>query len=114
MKNLLLLPLVFLFSISLSAQHATAEHGKTYYDKEQKKVKEVFAFVEKHSFDPDQPSKMTTRRVKHGAYFLYREDGTLEAEGFMDNEAKDGEWKFYDTSGKLIRTERWNKGEKVE
>jgi antitoxin component YwqK of YwqJK toxin-antitoxin module len=42
---------------------------------------------------------------KHGAYFLYFDNGNLNSIGFYKNGNKDGAWKYYDYNGNLIKEE---------
>ncbi|MEX0967686.1 MAG: hypothetical protein WD077_10635 [Bacteroidia bacterium] len=114
-KILSAIVLVFAALNFAAAQHITDEKGRTYYDEEKTKPKEVFIYKEVHSFSSTNPKEMTTTQVKDGAYFLYREDdGSLEVEGHYTQDKKSGEWKYYDKEGKVIKTENYKNGELVE
>ena len=41
----------------------------------------------------------------------YNEDGTIDSEGLLVEGKKEGEWKFYENSGKLEEVSNWKDGE---
>lgn len=49
--------------------------------------------------------------LMNGTWKDYNEDGTLKAQGNMINGVKEGKWMEYDASGKVIKTEKYIKGE---
>ncbi len=95
---------------ALHAQHITDQAGKTYYDAAKTQLKEVFSYREKMVFHPDQPGRMRIQQIKHGNYFKYYPSGKLMIAGRYDNGKADGEWKYYDTEGNIVKREIYRKG----
>jgi antitoxin component YwqK of YwqJK toxin-antitoxin module len=110
MKNLILFVLFIIhLSIVAKAQNVEGENGKTYYDNEKTKPKEVFSFKENTRFDPnDRAAKPIISRVKHGPYFYYFENGKLKVSGQYKDDKKHGEWKYYDERGTLLRSDKFD------
>jgi len=116
MKKLLSVSILFLgLSFGLSAQNIEGDKGKTYYDAAKTKLKEVFAYKEISTFDPNNVGKgMKTTYVKYGPYFYYYENGKLKISGQYKDDKKTGEWSYYDEQGKLIKTEKYENDELVK
>ena len=89
-------------------------NGKTYYDKEQTKPKEIFMLKEVVMFDPNNPSASEKTKQKHGPYFYYYENGKLKISGEYKNDEKHGTWKYYDDKGKLTSQEKFENGQPVK
>ncbi|MDQ3071741.1 MAG: hypothetical protein M3Q97_00560 [Bacteroidota bacterium] len=115
MKKLLFLFAAFmtLGVLTAGAQHMEGDEGKTYYDVEKTKPKEIFNYKEIHSFDPNNPKEMQTTTVKHGPYFYYYENGKLKITGYYRDGQKHGEWKYYSADGKLDKTEKYDNGKLI-
>ncbi len=104
MKKLLILSIVFsFFAIVLKAQNG--DNGKTYYDADKTRPKEVFSFKEVANNVPG--AKGTTVHLKHGPYFFYFENGKIKISGQYKDDKKQGEWKYYDEQGNLKKTEKY-------
>ena len=86
------------------------ETGKTYYDAERTKPKEVFSFKDKQA----EAGSLATSKVKHGPYFYYHENGKLKVSGNYMNDAKNGVWKYYDESGTLQKTEKYENDKLIQ
>ncbi len=107
--------LAFIFSFAgwtiASAQTADgADEGKTYYDSGKTIVKEVFHYIFKFRYfvSPETGEKVVDpnpKIVRHGAYVMYRKDGTLQESGQYDNGRKVGVWKYYDSTGTRVISE---------
>lgn len=50
--------------------------------------------------------------AKNGVGRAYYDHGVLEREGMYRNDERVGEWKYYDTEGKLLRVEQRGDGTK--
>ncbi len=104
MRKLLFCSIFFsLVCLSLAAQSGNS--GKTYYDVDKTKPKEVFSYKEVLNNVPG--SKSTTVHLKHGPYFYYYEDGKIKISGQYKDDKKQGEWKYYDEKGNLQKTEKF-------
>lgn len=99
-----------------SASYAkSGQAGRSYYDEEEKIVKEVYSVREVQKFNPrDKNPDVKVVFVKHGAYFKYYESGQLKKSGNYNNDKKDGEWTYYDEEGNIIRTVTYDKDVVVE
>ncbi len=53
----------------------------------------------------------TRKGVLYGTVNHYHLNGKVAATGKQYGEKKLGEWKYFDKKGRLIKTEKWNKGE---
>ncbi len=93
-----------------AAQHITDKAGKTYYDDAKTQLKEVFSYRERMTFHPDRPQEMTVERIKHGSYFKYFPSGKLMVAGKYHNGQPDGEWKYYDEAGRIVKKEIYRNG----
>lgn len=64
--------------------------------------------------------QLLDKKKKKYAIKEYRESGTIEQEGMMlyyveiDNYMKEGEWKVYNESGKIIAVQTWVRGQMTE
>jgi antitoxin component YwqK of YwqJK toxin-antitoxin module len=97
------------------AQHIQNNSGKTYYDSARTKPKEVFSYKEVNTFSIEGDHSIAkVSYKKHGPYFYYYENGKIKIHGNYKNDKKDGDWKFYDEQGKLIKTEKYLNGELVQ
>lgn len=85
------------------------ESGKTYYDEGRTKVKEVFET--KKVIKISSNSGPGERTVKDGLYFMYDKSGKKLIEGHYKDDKKSGEWKYFDTKGKVTKTEQYENGE---
>jgi hypothetical protein len=52
--------------------------------------------------------------LRHGDYFEYHPTGELKIKGKYKADLKEGTWKFYDVDGKLIKKDRYKKGDIVK
>lgn len=105
----------FLGLDSAHAQHHKDGAGKSYYDEEKTKLKEVYSYKEVMSFDPNNIDGGMQKKVKkHGAYFYYFENGKPKISGNYKNDQKDGTWKYYDIKGTLIKEEVYKDGKLIE
>lgn len=119
MKKLAFLFLLIGAGISYAnAQVIDDDNGKTYYYYDSlthKKVREIFHHKQIVKIMPDKNNygsyRDTMIYVKSGPYTRYFETGSLECSGYYLNERKDSVWKFYNTKGTLIRTERYRNGQ---
>lgn len=114
-KTLLAACVLCLTTLGLKAQVIDEENGKTffYYDTlTNKKVKEIFHHTQEIKIFTDNRgnSRDTLILIKSGPYTRYFESGTLECSGYYEKGNKTGTWKYYNTQGKLIRTEQWSLG----
>lgn len=115
MKKILLFGFAFLVLGTVVALAQNGPDGKTYYDAEKTKPKEVFMYKQVVKIDPDNLEKGSAKMsVKHGPYFYYYENGKLKISGQYSNDEQHGEWKYYDDKGKLIKTETYNNGKLVQ
>jgi antitoxin component YwqK of YwqJK toxin-antitoxin module len=106
MKKTLITLLLIINTLVLFAQNG--DSGKSYYDADKTKPKEVFSFKEKTSFDPNNPSApKTVTKLKHGPYFFYYENGKLKISGSYKDDKKQGEWKNYDANGNLKKIDTY-------
>ena len=109
-----LLVLAFFAPKILSAQaatkHGTGDQGKTYYDAAKTKPKEIYSTKELTVADPDYPDSPMIYLRKDGPYFFYYENGKLEISGWYTDDAKSGQWKYYDDKGNLRKTENYVNG----
>ena len=104
MKKLLFLSFVFsLFAVVVHAQGG--DNGKTYYDADKTKPKEVFSF--KETSKPGPGGKAAVTKMKHGPYFFYYETGKIKISGQYRDDMKQGDWKYYDEHGTLKNTEKY-------
>jgi hypothetical protein len=119
MKKLaaLLLVSIFVLAHQSQAQVIDDDNGKTYYYYDtltHKKVKEIFHHKQVIRIIPDKNNygsyRDTMSYVKSGPYTRYFENGKLECSGYYNNERRDSIWKFYDTQGALLRTEKYRHG----
>lgn len=121
-KVFLLFALILLmFNNQLKAQVIDDVAGKTYYYYDsltQKKVKEIYHHKQIMKVMPDKKHYGsyidTIMYMKNGPYSSYFEDGNLKCTGYYTNERKDSIWKYYDTKGKLIKTELYRQGQIVK
>ena len=106
MKKLLFLGLgLFLFlSITPVFAQGGGDNGKTYYDVERTKPKEVFSFKSVGN---------NNQRDRHGPYFYYHENGKLKVSGQYRDNLKHGDWKYFDERGTLTKTEKYESGRLV-
>ena len=114
-KTLLAACALCLTSLGLQAQVIDEENGKTffYYDSlNKKKLKELVHHTQEIKIFTDNKgnSRDTMILVKSGPYTKYFENGNLECSGMYERGNKNGTWKYYNTKGKLIRTEQWASG----
>lgn len=114
-KTLLAACALCLTSLGIQAQVIDEENGKTffYYDSlNNKKVKEIFHHTQEIKIFTDNKgnSRDTMILVKSGPYTKYFENGNLECSGMYERGNKNSTWKYYNTKGKLIRTEQWVDG----
>lgn len=114
-KTLLAACALCLITLGLKAQVIDEENGKTffYYDTlTNKKVKEIFHHTQEIKIFTDNKgnSRDTLILIKSGPYTRYFESGNLECSGYYEKGNKTGTWKYYNTQGKLIRTEQWASG----
>lgn len=112
MKKLIGLCFVIgLYTVTAFAQqHQTGDKGKTFYDAEKTKPKEVYMTKEITSI---VEGKMSITTVKQGPYFYYYENGKLKISGEYTDDKKSGTWKYYDQNGKLTKTEKYVNDELV-
>ncbi len=110
MKKILLFGFAFLLLSTVAVFAQNAPNGKTYYDAEKTRPKEVFMYKQVYKVDPDNLEGGNTSYQKHGPYFYYFENGKLKTSGQYSNDQMHGEWKHYDDKGKLIKTETYNNG----
>jgi hypothetical protein len=121
-KAILLLALFSLaFTCYVSAQVIDDIAGKTYYYYDtttHKKIKEIFHHKQVIKMIPDPAEygsyKDTNIYIKSGPYTRYFEDGKLDCSGYYSNEKKDSVWKYYDSKGLLIRTEKYRSGQLIK
>jgi antitoxin component YwqK of YwqJK toxin-antitoxin module len=108
MKKILLISLVFLmFGLMAKAQGNDAK--KTYYDDAKTKMKEAYMTRQVYTFGGDASAAEKTEQ-KHGPYYMYFENGKLQISGSYNADQKDGEWKYYDDKGKLLKIENYKNG----
>jgi len=50
----------------------------------------------------------------HGKFTRFYRSGNIEAVGYFTEGLEDGEWKYYDLDGKIIKTEIYQKGNLIE
>ncbi len=112
------LAILLIYSLTkVSAQVVDEAAGKTYYyydTSTRKNVKEIYHHRMVVRIIPDKGNygsyKDTVTFEKHGPYTLYDESGNLICSGYFHDEKKDSVWKFYNPTGRMIKTERWRKG----
>ncbi len=93
----------------------SADFGKTYYDAEKTRPKEVYSFKETTSIDPNNAAApKTSVKKKHGPYFYYYETGKLKISGQYMNDQKSGDWKYYDDKGGMAKLEHYVNGQVSE
>lgn len=102
-------------TITVFAQSGGGDNGKTYYDAEKTKPKEVFSYKEVYKFDPTNPQgESSNSKVKHGPYFYYYESGKLKISGQYRDNLKHGEWKYFDERGTQTKTEKYESGRLIQ
>ena len=111
-KFLIIMTAFFIFQMTAFTQNIDNNSGKTYYDTNRTKLKEVYSYKEVSTFSVtgDHTVANVTQK-KHGPYFYYYETGKLRISGNFKNDKKDGLWKFYDENGKLQKSESYLDGE---
>ena len=112
MKYIALLSFL-LFGAVLSGygQNIPGKAGKVYYDSAQTQLKEVFAYKKITVLNPRESSgEMKKKRVKHGPYFYYYQNGRLQISGRYKDGKKHGEWKYYSKNGKVTKIETYTNG----
>jgi antitoxin component YwqK of YwqJK toxin-antitoxin module len=97
MKRFLIITTVFCLLLVFSAK--AQSEGRTYYDGDKTQLKEAYMM-----------QNINGSTVKQGSYFMYYQNGKLQVSGTYLNNQKTGEWKYYDESGKLLRTEKYKDG----
>jgi antitoxin component YwqK of YwqJK toxin-antitoxin module len=97
MKKILFIAVVFSVMLAFSAR--AQSEGRTYYDADKTQLKEAYMM-----------QSVNGSVVKQGSYFMYYQNGKLQVSGNYKNGQKNGDWKYYDESGKLIRTEKYSDG----
>lgn len=110
---------IMLYAVNLQAQEIDDVNGKTYYyydSVSKKKVKEIFHHIQEFRtrYDNHGNTHDTMLYIKNGPYTRYYENGKLDCSGYYTKEEKSGTWKFYNQTGKLIRTEEWVSGKIVK
>lgn len=50
------------------------------------------------------------KKILDGKYIKFDKDGFIIEYGSFDNGLKNGEWRFYNKNGNIIKLERWKKG----
>lgn len=112
MKHLFSVVLLLVAGNMAKAQNR--DGGKTFYDSEKKKLKEVFHYKEitRYYIDPKDTENFidSTFAEKNGPYVCYHENGKLKMSGYYKSGIQDGLWKYYNTEGVLIRQEQYNDG----
>ncbi|MFN4083536.1 MAG: toxin-antitoxin system YwqK family antitoxin [Bacteroidia bacterium] len=100
---------LFFYCTFLFSQEVEDGMGRTYYDASKKQVKEIYHFILEYKFlrDPQNGEilKDTTIAVKNGPYLMYHPNGKLAESGHYKQNKKSGNWKYYNKSGELIKTE---------
>jgi antitoxin component YwqK of YwqJK toxin-antitoxin module len=86
--------------------------GKTYYDENKKQVKEIYHYILEYTFAgsaiTDQEKKYEkSEAIKNGPYTCYHPNGKLKQTGYYNRNNKDSVWKYYNTKGILIKTEKY-------
>jgi len=113
MKKIIFVLVTLFFLVKIGyAQHVTDSSGKTYYDPEKTKLKEVYSWKEFNTIGHDGSHEIIKSiKKKHGAYFYYYESGKIKINGNFKDDKKHGEWKYFDETGALIKTEKYVNGE---
>lgn len=114
--------LFFLLLLGLSSLGQDQnDGGKTYYyydDINQKKVKEIFHYVEVLKIFPNKQTGEeyldTIIKVKHGPYCMYYENGQLMKSGYYKNNTPDSVWIFYTPEGKIDKRELYRYGKLIQ
>ncbi len=121
MQKLFVACLLICASHFVKGQVIDDNNGKTfyYYDSlTHKKVKEIFHHKQVVIIKSDPKNRGeyldTFVYVKNGPYLRYNEDGSLDCSGYYRDEKKDSLWKYYNTAGDLLRTERWKNGNQIQ
>lgn len=102
----LLLSLLFISSVFIAKAQFEVE-GRVFYDSAQENLKEVYHYYLRYSIRIDRATGDTVmnpipKTIRHGAYILYRKDGTIEATGRYKDGKKSSKWLFYDNTGKTV------------
>jgi antitoxin component YwqK of YwqJK toxin-antitoxin module len=108
MKKILVFTLAF-FMFGLMVKAQGNDGVKTYYDAAKTKMKEAYMTRSVYTFGAD-PGSAEKVEQKHGPYYLYFENGKLQISGSYNADQKDGEWKYYDDKGKLLKIENYKNG----
>lgn len=95
------------------AQHITDEAGKTYYDQNENKLKEVYSYKQVTVFNPRTSEGRKKKQVKHGPYFFYYKDGDIKISGRFKDGEKHGKWEHYSKEGDLKKVVKYKNGEEV-
>jgi antitoxin component YwqK of YwqJK toxin-antitoxin module len=85
--------------IIITGAFAQLEDGKSYYDADKTKPKELYCY---------KPG--SSNKIKQGPYYFYYESGKLKISGQYKDDQKHGDWKYYE-SGKNIKTEHYENGQ---
>ena len=115
MRFILCFALILAGYFTVQSQVIDENNGKTYYYYDSishKKVKEIFHHIQEYRFfyDKDGNTIDTLVFIKNGPYTRYHENGKLACSGYYKRDRKTGTWKYYSTSGTLIKTEEWLDG----
>lgn len=114
MKKFLIIVISLLFFVNLGFSQHVGDGGKTYYDKNKTKLKEVYNYKEVNVFSATgDHSIVEVIKKKHGPYFYYYESGKIKISGNYKNDEKHGEWKYFNAEGSLIKTEEYEKGKLI-
>ena len=115
MKKTITFLSAFLFCAAVAFAQQPDASGKTYYDKNKTKLKEIYQFKSTMKFDPSNPTdKGAASKVKQGPYFYYYESGKLKISGQYREDNKHGVWKYYDEAGTQTKTETYDNGKMLQ
>lgn len=113
---------IFLLTINFATlAQGRNDGGKTYYyydDVTQKKVKEIFHYVEILKIFPNRLTGEeyldTIIKIKHGPYCMYYESGKLMKSGYFKQDIPDSVWIYYTEEGVIEKRELYRNGKLVE
>lgn len=108
-----ILSFLLIAPLGVNAQHITENSGKTYYDENENKLKEVYSYKQVTIFNPRTSEDRKKKQVKHGPYFFYYKDGDIKISGRFKDGEKHGKWEYYTKKGNLTKVVKYKKGEKI-
>lgn len=115
MRSLFLIFICAVFlPFSSTSQHITDEAGKTYYDNDQTKLKEVYSYKQVTVLNPRTGGEPQKKQVRHGPYFFYYKDGDIKVAGRFKDGDRHGTWEHYSEDGTLQKIVKYKTGKKLE